>query len=188
MIEVSRKAVLFDKAIADFNVAETICSYRPDIALYHLLQCTEKMIKGALVCYNDNVEYDHGISNAAEALNRKVKLSGEFKKTCDDLEGYSYSIRYKNMPSDPTKEMVKLIMNRVQSVMSEISQLPEVNQYYNEAHQLNVKLLKNLDVAALDRERKPLEKLLQEVRQNKPKKKEREKGNKNKNRKQEYIK
>lgn len=187
MIEVSKKAVLFDKAIADFYIAESIYEYRPDFALYHLNQSVEKLIKGALRCYGNDTEYDHDIGKGMEELLKKVRLSVQLISNCKEIERYSSSLRYLNKTSDPTAEIAKVAIGKVRIIMTEIAHIPEVERYYNEALEVNLKMLNRLEERKIDLERKPLEELLQDVRKNSPKNKE-ENQREGKTRRQEFIK
>jgi HEPN domain-containing protein len=153
MTKVTWKATLFDKAIGDIYIAKSCVNIRPDYSLYHTQQAVEKMIKGAMNCYElETYAFmgDHDIIAPLDELLKKVEISEETQHLCEKFENVSPSIRYSSMKSDPTKETAQQYINDAEKIIAEISKLPQVERYYKEALEVNQKVLREQSKIEVD--------------------------------------
>ena len=141
-VYISKKAELFHKAIDDVWIAEQIWMVSPNNAVWHCTQAAEKMMKGLLRSLS--TEYDHGhelkeLLNAVEPL---MVLQPETIKNILYLNGFSVSLRYKHMSTDPSAEEAKVAIVRTKQIMQEFSNHPGISQYIKEAKEVHTKILK----------------------------------------------
>lgn len=147
MIQTSKKAELFDKALVDLWQAEQVMFYRPDATIYHCAQCIEKMLKGALKCYDIGYDYDHDLEKLYKNLkdSEKVILNNVSSKSISSISLWGNSIRYKNMSNDPELQDGIQIFDLTKGVVKELSALEKVKIYFQEAQMLNKKLIRQAE-------------------------------------------
>ena len=141
-VEISKKAELFHKAIEDVWIAEQIWKVSPNNAVWHCTQATEKTMKGFLRCLNKEYDYGHQLKLLLDNIEPFVDMSKETIKNIIYLDDFDVKLRYKNMPSDPTKEEANIAIMRTKQIMQEFSKNPNSSSFMKEAEDVHFKILK----------------------------------------------
>jgi len=141
-VQISKKAELFHKAVEDVWVAEQIWKVSPNNAVWHCTQAAEKTMKGFLRCLNKEYEYGHQLKFLLDSIESLIDVSEETIKNVIYLDDFDVKLRYKNMPSDPTKEEAKAAIMRAKQIMLEFSKNPNSSSFMKEAEEVHLKILK----------------------------------------------
>jgi len=142
-VQISKKAELFHKAVEDVWVAEQIWKVSPNNAIWHCTQAAEKTMKGFLRCLNKDYNYSHQLKILLDNIEPLMEISEETIKNIIYLDDFDVKLRYKNMPSDPTKEEAKVAIMRTKQIMLEFSKNPTISSFMREAEEVHSKILKS---------------------------------------------
>lgn len=139
---ISKGAELFIKALEDIWSSEQLFQGSPNNAVWHCTQAAEKAMKGFLRCLNRDYDYGHDLSELLNAVVPHMDLQPETIKSILYLNGFTISLRYKHMSSDPTVDEAKLAIVRTKQIMQEISANPSISKFVDEARAVHSKFLK----------------------------------------------
>jgi len=139
---ISKNAELFYMALGDIWVAEQTWHGNPNIAAWICAQATEKTLKGFLRCLNMDYNHGHKLTTLLEEVESVYNVTEETKKFIVYLDDFDLSLRYKNMPNDPTPEDAKIAISRAKHIMDEFSTNPKISQFLNEAKDVHKKVIR----------------------------------------------
>ena len=141
-VYISKNAELFHKAFEDVWVAEQIWKVSPNNAVWHCTQAAEKVMKGLLRCLNRDYDYGHELKELLNTVEPLVKLQPETIKNILYLNGFSISLRYKHMSSDPSIDEARVTITRTKQILQEFGSFQSISFFMKEAEEVHLKILK----------------------------------------------
>ena len=105
-------------------------------------QAAEKTMKGFLRCLNRDYDHGHKLTILLEEVESVYNVTAETKKYLMYLDDYDLSLRYKDMPNDPTPEDAKIAIVRAKYVMEEFGAHPKISQLLDEAKEVHNKVIR----------------------------------------------
>jgi len=141
-VSISKNAELFFRALGDIWVAEQTWHGNPNIAAWICAQAVEKTMKGFLRCFNIDYDYGHKLITLLEEVEVVYNATAETKKFIMYLDDFNLSLRYKDMPSDPTPEDAKIAISRAKHIMEEFGANPKTSQFLVEAKEVHDKVIR----------------------------------------------
>jgi len=141
-VHISKKAELFYKALGDIWVAEQTWHGNPNIAAWICAQAAEKTMKGFLRCLNMDYDYGHKLTILLEEVEVVYNVTAETKTYIMYLDDFDLSLRYKNMPNDPTPEDAKIAISRAKHIMEELGANPQITPFLDEAKEVHNKVIR----------------------------------------------
>jgi len=141
----SKKVELFYLAFGDIWGAEQTWRGNPNLAMYLCQLATEKTMKGFLRCLNKSYEFSHDLNALLNVLYPTlIKLDSETIKYIQYLDRWGSRLRYKSMPSDPTKEDSEIAIIRTKKIMQEFAGNSHVSKFMSEADEIWNKTLNTI--------------------------------------------
>ena len=141
-VHISKKAELFYKALGDIWVAEQTWHGNLNIAAWICTQAAEKTMKGFLRCLNMDYDHGHKLTALLEEVESVYNVTAETKTYIIYLDDFDLSLRYKNMPNDPTPEDAKTAISRAKHIMEELGANPKISPYIDEAKEVHNKIIR----------------------------------------------
>ena len=141
-VHISKKAELFYKALEDVWSAEQLWAGSPNNAVWLCTQAAEKTMKGFLNCLNKDYNYSHNLKELLDVIRPLIEMQPETLKNIMYLNNFGVKLRYKNMPTDPTKEDSKVAISRTKQIIQEFSNNTNTSSFIKEAGEVHSKILK----------------------------------------------
>jgi len=141
-VYISKKAELFHKAIEDIWVAEQIWAVSPNNAVWHCMQAVEKTLKGFLRCLNRDYDHGHELKELLNVIEPLTALQPETIKNILYINGFSISLRYKHMTSDPSVDEAKVAIVRTKQIIEEFGKHPIISSFMKEAEEIHTKIIR----------------------------------------------
>jgi len=141
-VHISKNAELFYISLGDIWAAEQTWHGNPNIAAWMCAQAAEKLMKGFLRCLNKDYDHGHKLTILLEEIESEYNMTPETKKYIIYLDDYNLSLRYKNMPNDPTPEDAKIAISRVKHIMEEFKANPRISHFLDEAMEVHNKVIR----------------------------------------------
>jgi HEPN domain-containing protein len=118
-VQISKKAILFFKALEDVWAAEQIWYGSPNIAAWNCVQAAEKIMKGFLLCFNEAYDFGHDLKPLLESVESIVEVSPDATNNIMYLNDFNSRLRYKHMSTDPSPEEARVAIERTKQIMQE---------------------------------------------------------------------
>ena len=77
-----------------------------------------------------------------EEVEAVYNVTAETKKLIMYLDDYDLSLRYKDMPNDPTPEDAKIAISRAKHIIEEFGANPKISQFLGEAKEVHNKVIR----------------------------------------------
>jgi len=143
-VEINKNAVPFYKALEDIWCAERTYEGSPNNAVWSCCQAAEKIMKGFLQCFGEDIGNTHDLKIILEYVEDKNKLKKDVLESIHNLALYDQRLRYKNLRTDPTAQNALEAIADAKLILTAFSDNDKCSLLINEAQEVHTKMLRSI--------------------------------------------